>query len=86
MISTGKSSLEAVKALRDAGLVVKGLVSIFTYGFQYADENFKEMECDQISLCDYDTLLEKALENHYINESDLLLLKDWKLGPDKWGK
>ena len=86
LISTGKSSLEAVKALRDAGLVVKGLVSIFTYGFQYADENFKEMECDQISLCDYDTLLDKALENHYINESDLLLLKDWKLGPDKWGK
>jgi len=86
LISTGKSSLEAVKALRDAGLVVKGLVSIFTYGFQYANENFKEMECNQMSLCDYDTLLEKALENHYINDSDLLLLKDWKLAPDKWGK
>ena len=53
LISSGKSSLEAVETLREEGLNVKGLISIFTYGFNAATENFKKADCEFISLCNY---------------------------------
>ena len=61
LISSGKSSLEAVAALREAGMNVKGLVSIFTYGFEAASQNFQNADCDFVSLCDYDNMLPQAL-------------------------
>ena len=60
LISSGKSSLEAVKALRKEGLNVKGLISIFTYGFDTAAKNFKKANCEFISLCNYSTLLQSG--------------------------
>src|SRR5690606_15639883 len=64
LISTGKSSLNAVKALREADCNVVGLVSIFTYGFAVAEENFAEAKCRTLSLCDYNTLLEVAARHN----------------------
>ena len=84
LISTGKSSLEAVKALRDVGLNVKGLASIFSYGLETAKINFNESNCDYISLCDYDTLLEEALKTNYVTESEIPILKEWRENPSKW--
>lgn len=84
LISTGQSSLKAVKAIRDAGCKVMGMVSVFTYNFDVAAENFKNAECFVYSLCNYDLLIEKALESKYISEKDLKALKNWRKAPEIW--
>lgn len=86
LISTGKSSLQAVNALKDAGLSVAGLVSIFTYGFDIADENFKEAKCRYATLSNYNTLIQYAAENSFIAQSDVDVLNQWRRNPAEWGK
>jgi len=85
LISSGKSSLEAVSALRESGMNVKGLVSIFTYGFDAATQNFINADCDFISLCDYH-MLPQAVESNYITETEMSILKDWRKDPSVWKK
>lgn len=84
LISTGKSSLKAVDALRAAGCKVKGMISVFTYGFALAEENFREAQCPMVSLCDYETLLEKALDANYVSSADLKTLRRWRESPETW--
>lgn len=84
LISTGGSSLKAVEALREAKLDVKGLVAIFTYGFEEAHRNFANAECPYTTLTDYDTLLKLALTNNLISEKELTSLKEWKNNPKGW--
>jgi len=84
LISTAGSSLKAVEALREKGANVKGMVAIFTYGFDVANEKLKEANCITNSLCDYNTLIEVALKHEYINESDLESLKKWRENPSVW--
>jgi len=86
LISSGKSSLEAATVLRESGMHVKGMVSIFTYGFDAATENFKANDCEYVSLCDYSTLLPQAIESQYIEEKDLAILKKWRENPSIWKK
>ncbi|RZF62827.1 orotate phosphoribosyltransferase [Sphingobacterium corticibacterium] len=84
LISTGKSSLQAVEALREAGCNVVGLVSIFTYGFDQAVKNFADAKCPFFSLCNYDALINVAVNNGYILESDVALLEQWRKDPSTW--
>jgi len=84
LISTGGSSLKAVESLREAGLIVKGLTAIFTYGFSLAERSFEKAECPYITLTDYTTLIEQALNANYINEEELVELHKWKENPEKW--
>lgn len=84
LISTGKSSLQAVDALREAGCNVVGLVSIFTYGFDAAVNNFAEAKCPFFSLCNYDALIKVAVTNSYVLESDVALLEQWRRDPSNW--
>jgi len=86
LISSGKSSLEAATVLRESGMHVKGMVSIFTYGFDAATENFKANDCEYVTLCDYNTLLPQAIESQYIEEKDLAVLKLWRENPSIWKK
>lgn len=86
LISSGKSSLAAVDALKEAGCDVKGMGAIFTYGFEAAANNFKNANCELFTLGDYDSLVEQALETKYISEEDLQLLKDWRKDPANWKK
>ena len=86
LISTGKSSLNAVLALRNSGIIVKGMVSIFNYGFDVAKESFKNAQCPLYSLSNYDVMITKALQSNYINDSQLESLKDWREHPDNWNK
>ncbi|MCH2231040.1 MAG: orotate phosphoribosyltransferase [Crocinitomicaceae bacterium] len=86
LLSTGGSSLKAVEALRDAKLEIKGLVAIFTYGFDIAHQNFANAECPYVTLTDYDVMLEKALTSNLISEEDLSSLKEWKEAPEEWSK
>ena len=86
LVSTGKSSIQAIHALKDAGLSVAGLVSIFTYGFDIADENFKEAKCRYSSLSNYTTLIQYAAEHSFIGKNDIDLLDNWRKDPANWGK
>jgi len=84
LISSGKSSLAAVEALREEDLNVKGLISIFTYSFEEANKNFKKYSCEKTSLCDYETLIDEALKSNYIDQKDLSILKNWRKDPKNW--
>ncbi len=84
LISTGKSSLEVVKELRENGIIVKGLVSIFTYGLDAATDNFKKSSCPVYSLSNYEVLLKQAVETGYVNKKDVDILKAWRQNPEKW--
>ena len=84
LISTGNSSLQAVEALKDAGAVVKGMVAIFTYGFDVATKNFKDKNINLVTLSNYQYLLEQALDSNYINENELVTLKEWSSNPSDW--
>jgi orotate phosphoribosyltransferase len=84
LISTGTSSLNAVAALKETGAVVKGMVAIFTYGFDVALHNFKEKNVDLVTLSNYDNLVEQALESSYISEKELRTLHEWRKEPNTW--
>ena len=85
LVSTGKSSLQAVNALRGAGCEVKGMAAIFSYNLKRASDNFKEAQCKLITLSDYDELIKQAIESNYISEGDLKSLITWRKDPDSWG-
>ncbi|MFD2823154.1 orotate phosphoribosyltransferase [Lacinutrix iliipiscaria] len=84
LISTGKSSLNAVRALKEAKANVKGMVAIFSYGFAIADDNFKKEGIALHTLSNYKNLLEQALETKYISEDQLQTLSDWNSNPSEW--
>lgn len=84
LVSTGGSSLKAVEALRSSGINVLGMVSIFTYGFEVAQKNFRESNISLVSLSDYDHLLKCALDQDYIAESELISLQAWRKDPANW--
>lgn len=84
LISTGGSSLKAVKALREFGCEVVGMVAVFTYGFPLADDNFNQSDCKLITLSDYDNLIPQAVESGYVNAEVLDSLKAWRLDPANW--
>jgi orotate phosphoribosyltransferase len=84
LISTGNSSLNAVRALKETDANVKGMVAIFTYGFEIASENFKKEGVELTTLSDYDNLLEQALDTNYISENEMEALKAWRKNPSNW--
>ncbi len=84
LVSTGKSSLNAVTALRDANVEVMGMISIFTYGLEIANDNFKVNNCELISLSDYDTMIGMAVANKYVSGDDENSLLLWRKDPQKW--
>jgi len=84
LISTGVSSLNAVKALKDLNLNILGMIAIFTYDFQISKSNFTKENVHLDSLCDYSILLKKALETEYISEKNLETLSAWNRDPENW--
>jgi len=78
LISTGSSSLEAVRALREAGCVVAGMVAVFTYGLPIAVAKFEIDKVNLVTLTDYEVLIEKALKISYITEEDVAVLRAFK--------
>nr|WP_298992331.1 orotate phosphoribosyltransferase [uncultured Polaribacter sp.] len=86
LISTGKSSLNAVDALKEEGAVVKGMVAIFSYGFEIAYNNFKEKNVSLKTLSNYENLLEQALDSNYISDKELVTLQSWRSNPSEWNQ
>ncbi|SDB66950.1 orotate phosphoribosyltransferase [Flavobacteriaceae bacterium MAR_2010_188] len=84
LISTGKSSLNAVSALKEEGANVKGMVAIFSYGFDIAINNFKEDHITLYTLSDYENLLDKAQSSKYINIKEHSVLTKWNADPENW--
>jgi len=84
LISTGKSSLNAVKSLREHGAEILTMLALFNYGFEIAEKNFKKEAVKLTTLCDYNHLLALALEQKLISEKHLESLKYWRKNPEKW--
>ena len=84
LISTGKSSLVAVDALKAAKVNVKGMVAIFTYGFDISKENFEANNVNLFTLSNYESLLEQALDTNFINRSEVDVLSKWNSNPAEW--
>lgn len=84
LISTGKSSLNAVAALKEANVNVKGMVAIFSYGFDVANTNFETAEVELHTLSNYENLLEQALDTNYINKDQQRVLANWNANPSNW--
>ena len=84
LISTGKSSLNAVAALKDAEINVKGMVAIFSYGFNIATENFEDANIELHTLGNYENLLEQALDTNYITKKEQDILAQWNSNPSEW--
>lgn len=84
LVSTGKSSLVAVKALCEKGLIVKGMVAIFTYGLEVARKNFEDANVELHTLSNYDTLIQVAHDEEYIHEDSMETLSEWRVNPEQW--
>ena len=82
LISTGGSSISVVQTLRESGFDVLGVVSIFDYNLEKAKNQFNENNIKYRSISDYNTLIEVALTMNYIEDKDLMKLKQWKLDPN----
>jgi orotate phosphoribosyltransferase len=83
LISTGKSSLQAVEALKANGANVLGMAAIFTYEFQISADNFKKADIELTTLSNYSALLDAAVQQNYISNSDLETLKKWRENPSE---
>ncbi len=86
LISTGGSSLGAVRALRAAGCRVEGMIAIFTYGFKIAEEAFTAEECRLDTLGNYSVLVDMAMDSGYISGEEVETLREWRKEPSEWGK
>ena len=84
LISTGKSSLNAVKALKEANVNVKGMIAIFSYGFDVAKENFEKENITLHTLSNYESLLTEAASSNYISEKEIETLGRWNANPSVW--
>jgi orotate phosphoribosyltransferase len=84
LISTGGSSLKAADAIVAAGAEVTGMVAIFTYGFQVADDNFAQKEVRLVTLSNYDVLVEEAQKLNYIPAEAMASLQEWRRNPEIW--
>lgn len=84
LVSTGKSSLQVVDVLRESGLEVIGMVSIFTYGFDVAHEAFKSAGLAYKSLTNYPALIGLASEKGQVKPEDETILLNWRKDPANW--
>ncbi|HOY14035.1 MAG TPA: orotate phosphoribosyltransferase [Saprospiraceae bacterium] len=86
LISTGGSSIQVVEVLRQEGYEVVGVLAIFDYQLAKSVLNFAREKCKYASLCNYETLLQEALETDYISNDQLSVLKEWNADPNGWSE
>ncbi|MDA0200410.1 MAG: orotate phosphoribosyltransferase [Bacteroidetes bacterium] len=84
LISTGKSSLNAVRALKNEGVDVLGMLGLFDYGFALAADNFKAENIQLHTLSDYDHLILAAEKSNYIKSEEIAILQSWRTAPNEW--
>src|SRR5665213_351088 len=84
LVSTGKSSLQVVDVLRNAGLQVEGMVSIFNYGFDEAKNAFEDAHVPLKSLTDYNSLISLAVDQLSLSQEEQQTLMNWREDPSHW--
>jgi len=84
LISTGKSSLNAINALKSEGINVMGMLSIFSYNFDFANKKFIEEKITINSLADYNTLVGVIESNGSLEHDEIIRLKKWREDPENW--
>ncbi len=84
LVSTGGSSIDAVGAVREAGGIVEDCIAIFTYQLEKAINKFNEARCNLITLTNFSTLVEVAVENEYIKQEEKLIVFSWNKDPENW--
>jgi len=84
LISTGKSSIGAIRALKSYGLNVVGMIAIFTYEFSVSEDNFNKEKINVKTLSNYSTLLRIAQKTQYISEIECKMLEKWNESPSSW--
>lgn len=84
LLSTGASSLKAVKAIRDAGCEVIGIVAIFSFEFPAAQQAFRRAGIEPVALSNYHSLIKAALETNYLHQDDVNILDEWRKDPENW--
>ena len=84
LVSTGKSSLQVVDVLRNAGLQVEGMVSIFNYGFDEAKNAFEDAHVSLKSLTDYNSLISLAVDQLSLSDEEQQTLMNWREDPSHW--
>ena len=85
LVSTGGSSLKAVKALQEINCDILGMIAIFTYKFKTTETRFNEAGCKLYTLCNYDSLIDRAIKTGYINSEEIELIRQWHENPENWG-
>ncbi|PZD78314.1 orotate phosphoribosyltransferase [Mesonia sp. K7] len=84
LISTGGSSLKAIEALRDHEADVRGMLAIFSYGFDLSVENFEKENLQVNTLSNYEVLVEQAYKTSYLNKEEYETLQEWRKNPSEW--
>jgi orotate phosphoribosyltransferase len=84
LVSTAKSSLQVVDVLRNEGLEIEGMVSIFTYGFPVATQAFEQAGVKYLALTDYPSLIELAIQKQTVKQEEEEILLKWQQDPAKW--
>jgi orotate phosphoribosyltransferase len=84
LVSTGGSSLKAVRAVRNFGCEVVGMVAIFTHGFEVSEASFKEAHVPLTTLSNYNAVIEEAVRTNFITEEDITILQEWRKDPANW--
>ncbi len=84
LISTGGSSIQAVKALRAEGIEVVGVIALFSYEFEKAKKNFEAANCPYLTVSEYSTMLTQAKKTNYITDEEYATLQDWSKDPSGW--
>lgn len=86
LISTGGSAISVVEALQFISADIKAVMSIFTYGFDKSIQRFENANVPLYSLTDYETLIDVASKNGYVDSADLKTLSEWRNNPEIWPK
>jgi orotate phosphoribosyltransferase len=84
LVSTGGSSLRAVKALQESKCNVLGMVAIFTYQFETTEKRFNDAGCKLYTLCNYRTMIDLAAKTGYIDKKQLEIIQHWHDNPADW--
>ncbi len=84
LVSTGKSSLNAVKALKQAGCNVLGMVAIFSYEMPEANDGMKQENCPLYTLSNFSALIRQAQDEKIIASDEVEVLSAWRKNPEKY--
>lgn len=86
LITTRKSSLVAVQALKEQGVKSLEVKTIFSYGFKEAKENYEQHQCDFSSLSNFDTLINLLVMNNLLPQEKADIALQWNKNPQKWNQ